>query len=1297
MHLLAFRPPRAAVLQSLALLTLAILSVVGWPQPVGAAELSVDEVVARAIAARGGADKLRAIQSLRTTAQMVLGSGGSPIAAEWAQLQKRGQKVRSEVTLQGMTEVSALSGGDAWTMSPFGGRRDPQRLSEEDKKGIVQDADLDGPLLDWRQKGHKVELLGTQDVAGASAIGLRVQLRDGDTLYIYLDPDYFLPVRQVHEQRKRGAERVTETDFGSYGRVGGVWMPFSLVSGHKGEPRSARIAVTSVEVNVAADDSLFVFPPAAVAVTRSIAAEPGAAKPEFAPPSVAGRAAAAFGAGTIAGLGARNIGSAAMSGRVSAVAARNEGGKTTVYVGAASGGVWRSLDGGTTFKPVFDDQPVQSIGAIAIDPSQPRTVWVATGEAWTRNSVSIGDGVYRSGDGGATWKHMGLPNSERVARIVVDPRASDTVWVCVPGKLWSDSPDRGLYRTTDGGKRWELVLAGGNLSTGCSSVALDPADSKHLLAGMWDFRRKGWTFRSGGDSPTAPSGSALMESRDGGQTWAARSGSGLPSAPWGRVEVSFAPSDPKVVYAFVESPSSALYRSGDGGATWQRRDDSQWMIWRPFYFARLIVDPKNPDHLWKPDLTLITSSDGGKTFSATGGAAHGDWHDLWVDPDNPQHLIGGDDGGLWVSRDGGNRWHKSHNLPISQFYHVAVDNRDPYQVYGGLQDNSSWVGQSDRPGGITNAAWENLYDGDGFWTVPDPFDPNVVYAESQGGFIGRIDLRTRANRDIQPKAKYKEKLRFNWNAPIHASPTRPGVIYLGAQFLFRSEDRGDSWQRISPDLTTNDPAKQKQEESGGVTVDNSSAEMHTTIYAIAESPLDPQQLWVGTDDGNLQLSRDGGQHWADLTAKVSGLPPHAWVSWIAASRYDKGAALVTFDRHTLGDMQPWVFATRDFGQTWQRLASPSDGVRGYAHVIAQDPVQPRLFYLGTEFGLWISLDEGRHWAPFRGRGFPSVAVRDLQVQVRESDLVIGTHGRGIWIVDDLTPLRALAAQDLSQDAILLPSRPVQQRLRGAGGWAEGDAAFVGENPARAAVINYYQARRHLFGPLKLEVVDAGGKVVEQLTPSLLPGLNRVPWSMRLPPPKVPRAAQLAWSATQGPLVLPGTYSVRLSKGEQVLTTPLEVGLDRRATYTLADRKAQLEAVARVHALFAKMTSLCQQLDAVRGALLAASKDPKLDKPMSETLQTLASRLDALRRQVVATKEGGAITGEERIREHADQLYAAILSHDGRPTPYQLERIDVLDKELGEVAGQLSAMVDGELPAVNQQLQHKGLPPIGAPH
>jgi photosystem II stability/assembly factor-like uncharacterized protein len=1013
--------------------------------------------------------------------------------------------------------------------------------------------------------------------------------------------------------------------------------------------------------------------------------------------------------GAISGLGARNIGSAAMSGRISALAGySDESGKVTLFVGSASGGVWKSTDGATTFKPVFDDQPVQSIGAITVDPSNHQNIWVGTGESWTRNSVSVGNGVYQSTDAGETWIHAGLPESERISKIIVDPRASNTVYACVPGKLWSDSADRGLYKTTDAGKTWQLILKGANLSTGCGSVAMDPGNPDALLASLWDFRRQGWTFRSGGNGPKAFSGGGLYRSTDGGKTWTEQTpntNKGLPPKPYGRIALAYAPSDPKTVYAFVESTDSALMVSHDGGTTWDKGDKSQWMVWRPFYFANLVVDPKSAQRVYKTDGGLILSEDGGKSFSTIGGffGMHGDVHDVFVDPGNSQHVFAADDGGLWISFDGANKWWKSDNLPISQFYHVSIDKADPYHVYGGLQDNAAWIGDSAYPGGITSSRWENMYGGDGFWMFADPTDPSYIYVEAQGGTIGRVNIHTHETRDIQPKLgaedlKRYTKLRFNWNTPIALSPNDPASVYIGSQFLFRSRDQGQTWQRISPDLSSNDPQKQKQEQSGGITVDNSAAEMHTTIYAISESPLTAGQIWVGTDDGNVQLTRDGGEHWANVVSNVPGVPKASWVSWVQASSFKDGTAYVAFDRHTFGDMSPYVYTTTDFGKTWTPLVSAKDakGIRGYAHVIKEDTVDPQLLFLGTEFGLWVSVDHGAHWAQFKGGHIPTVAVRDLAIHPRDNDLILATHGRGIWIVDDITPLRHLTPDLGSQEAAFVTARPVQQRIEAQGGWPGGAAAFAGDNPATGAVITYYQQKRHMFGKLKLQIISADGKVVGELPASTRRGLNRVVWTMHLNPPHVPPAVQLAQAGTQGPRALPGTYTVRLEKNGKTYDTQITIGLDSRVKWSLEDRRAQYEAAMQVHTLFNDESNLFARIVGLREQIEQADKGRTNNDPLHHKLEEFDEKLDKLRKRIVATTEGGAITGEERLREHTDQLYGAIISWDGPPTGYQLENTKALRAELTDLSAEFTHVTATDLPTLNKTLQRKGGPALTVP-
>jgi photosystem II stability/assembly factor-like uncharacterized protein len=1002
---------------------------------------------------------------------------------------------------------------------------------------------------------------------------------------------------------------------------------------------------------------------------------------------------------TISGLGARNIGSATMSGRIAAIDAVREGQRLTVFIGSASGGVWKSVNGGSTYKPVFDKQPVQSIGAVTIDPKNPKVVWVGTGESWTRNSVSVGDGVYKSTDGGENWTNVGLKNSERIAKILVDPSNTNNVYACAAGKLWSDSDERGLYKTTDGGKTWARILKGTNASTGCSMISLDSKNPRTIYAGLWDFRRKGWTFRSGGEGPNAVSGSGLFKSTDGGVNWIELdqvSATGLPSKPWGRIAVAVAPSKPNVVYAVIEAeiPKDGLYRSDDSGKTWTQLDRSQNMIWRPFYFSNLIVDPKDEDKLYKPDGPLIASNDGGRSFSNISGGAHGDFHDVWINPENTDHLIVGDDGGVWYSFDGGNRWWKGNNLPVSQFYHVSLDMDMPYHVYGGLQDNSSWIGDSAYPGGITNDRWENVYGGDGFWVFADPSDNDYVYAESQGGYIGRINRRTLESRGIQPLPQYKEgKLRFNWNTPIHVSPNQKGTIYLGAQFLFRSRDHGQIWERISPDLTTNDPEKQKQEQSGGITVDNSSAEMHTTIFSICESPKNPKVIWVGTDDGNVQVTRDGARTWENVTANIKGLPSNAWVSSIDAGHFNDGTAYATFDLHTFGDMGSYVYKTTDFGKTWTPIITPGGNVRGYAHVVKEDLVNPDLLFVGTEFGLWITLDGGKQWAQYQGGDFPNVAVRDLAIHPRDKDLVIATHGRGIWIIDDITPLRALTPQTLAQEAAFIDARATVQRLPAGGGWVNGDAVFVGANPTDEAVITYYQQKRHIFGDLKIEIFDPQGKFVTTVPSSKRRGLNRATWSMRLKAPRVPTAATAAFGASVGPRVLPGTYTVKMTKNKNVYTTKLQVLPDPRATHTAIDRKAQFDLAMKLYGLLGDMTFAVDRINGVRLALTARAAQLPAGDPLAARLRAASAQLDELRKKIVATKEGGAITGEERLRENLADLYGNVTGYEGRPAQTQVDRTDAITRELGDVVRDFDGWLAKEMSGLNSALAEKGLPAI----
>ncbi len=1272
---------------------------------------TADDIIAKYAQRIGGTDRLRAVQTVRKSGKFY---GGGGFEAAVANEFKRPNKVREEFGFGGMTGVTSYDGKTGWQIQPFGGKKDPETLGEGELKGIIEDSEFDDPLFDYKARGNTVELLGTDQIEGTKVWKLRVTLAsNGDERTYYLDAESCVPIKYEVKRTVRGAESYFEVELGNYKEVSGVLFPFSTGIGAKGSSSADKQQYVweRITVNAVLPDERFAKPAigakmvtsaeAAAATAGTIGTNPRTlAAPAFAPlPGTSVMLSAAVDSEVTSGLGARNIGSAVMSGRIAALAVQHEGDRLTIYVGAASGGIWKSTNAGTTFKAVFDKQDVQSIGALALDPRNPRTIWAGTGEPWTRNSVSIGNGIYKSTDAGETWTNMGLPESERISKILIDPTNSSTVYACVPGKLWSDSNDRGVYKTIDGGKSWSKVLGGPNASTGCSLMTMDPTAPGTLYAGLWDFRRKGWTFRSGGDGPDAPSGSALMKTTDGGATWTAldsKSTKGLPAGPWGRVAVTVAPSKPNVVYAFIEAvpPMNGLYRSEDGGASWELRDRSQNMLWRPFYFANLIVDPRNENRLFKPDGGLIMSNDGGATFNGVGGSTHGDAHDIWIDPKNTDHLILADDGGMWTSYDGGDKWWKSETLPISQFYHVSTDMDTPYKVYGGLQDNSSWVGRSQFPGGIAKSQWENLYGGDGFWVFADPKDPTYAYAEAQGGNIGRINMKTHEIRDIKPLPRFGEgKLRYNWNTPIHLSPSRSGTLYLGSQYLFRSRNRGQSWDRISPDLTTNDPAKQMQELSGGITVDNSSAEMHTTIYAIGESPKDSMVVWVGTDDGNVQVTRNGGKQWTNVTGNIAGLPKNSWVSSVEPGHFAVGTIYATFDRHNDGDMAPHAYKSVDFGKTWTSLIAAGSPVRGYAHVIKEDLVNANLLYLGTEFGLWISVDGGRQWARYKGGNMPSVAVRDLVVHARDDDLVIGTHGRGIWIVDDITPLRNLAAGATGQAAAFVQTKPVVQAMNSFGGWANGDAEFVGQNPPGDAIISYYLQRRHIFGDLKLEVFDSTGKLVQTLPAGKRRGLSRTAWSMRMAPPRVPTAASAAFVV--GPRFLPGKYSVKLTEGDLVTSTTLRVTGDPRTSHSADDRKAQFALSITLYDLMNEMSSVVEGMNDMRGNLENRGTGLAQRDSLLAALQKGSATVDTMRKKIVATKEGGMITGEERLRENLAELYGSVVGYEGRPSEMQVERAGSISRELGDVNKSFEKWVQIELPKINKMLKDRGLKPIEA--
>ncbi|MFQ5606080.1 MAG: glycosyl hydrolase [bacterium] len=978
---------------------------------------------------------------------------------------------------------------------------------------------------------------------------------------------------------------------------------------------------------------------------------------------------------------ARAIGPAAMSGRVTCLDVVQSD-KNIIYVGTASGGVWKSMSGGVTFEPVFDEH-TQSIGALKIDQAHPQTVWVGTGEHNVRNSVSIGTGIYKTTNGGESWQHLGLENSERISAILIHPEQPDIVYVGVLGHLWNANEERGVYKTTDGGKSWEQVLKVDE-NTGCASLAMDTEDPQIIYAGMWEFRRKAYSFTSGGP------GSNLYKTTDGGKSWQVLR-NGLPESPLGRITVAVAPSRPRVVYAIVEAKKTALYRSDDLGFNWKEVNSSRSVAARPFYFGHLYVDPTDHNRVFKPGQSLAISHDGGKTFSGgQGRSVHPDHHALWIDPDEPRHLLLGTDGGVYESRDRGNTWLFFKNLPISQFYHVSYDMERPYHVYGGLQDNGSWTGPSKGQGGIHNSDWQNLGGGDGFYVFPDPSDNDIIYFESQGGNLVRRHRSTDETKQIRPFPKRgEEKYRFNWNTPIAFSPTNPGVIYVGAQYLLQSKNRGESWQTISGDLTTDDPEKQKQKESGGLTIDNTTAENHCTIYTISESPQDARVIWVGTDDGHLQVTENEGQTWSNVVHNIQGLPPNTWCSDVQASFHNRNTAYAVFDGHRHGDKKVYVYKTTDLGKSWQSIAT--DAIEGYALDICEDPVNADLLFLGTEFGLYVSVDQGAQWVRFKGN-LPKVGIREIKIHPRESDLILATHGRGILIIDDITPLRQINREVLANNVTLFKSRPTLLAVRSGRQQFNGNDQFFGENPTEVATITYYLKKRHLFGDMRIEIYDESGQLIKTLPSGKRRGINRVEWPMRLKPPQSARGGGLSFGALFGPLVKSGTYTAKLIKGKETFETQLQVEYDPKYSHSAADRELQYETVMKLYDMQAKLAYLTKAAtDARDAAQKAADKLKKKDR-LAKDLKQFTDKLNAFYKTLVITG-GRGIRDEERLRERVVSLFGAVNSYGGKPTQTQLNLLSQLETELHQASKTFTNMVSKNLNSLNNKLQKKNLETI----
>ena len=891
------------------------------------------------------------------------------------------------------------------------------------------------------------------------------------------------------------------------------------------------------------------------------------------------------------GITPRNIGPGGMSGRVTAFAVdpRNE---NVFYVGTASGGLWKTVNAGTTFTPIFDNEAVASIGALAIDPLRPDIIWAGTGEGNPRNSVTGGYGIYKSTDGGRSWKCMGLELTRYIHRIIVDPVNPDIIYAGAIGNPWAPHTERGLYRSTDGGLTWSRILFT-NETSGVADMVMDPSNPGKIFVAMWDHQRWPWSFRS------SSGGSGLWLTRDGGETFTEIT-TGLPEEK-GRMGLAIAASEPDYVYAYVESQTSAIYRSTDGGLTWEKRGEKN-IGSRPFYYAEIYVDPQNENRVYTLFSGVNVSEDGALTFDKrTAESVHLDHHAWYIDPLNPDRMLDGNDGGMGITYDKGATWRHIENLPLGQFYHINVDNDLPYNIYGGLQDNGSWRGPAYTwyNGPIINEMFEFLMGGDGFDAMSVPGDSRYCYAQSQGGSLRRFDVTTGWNKSIKPAADGDEKLRFNWNSALAQDPFDNNTIYFGSQYVHKSTDRGDTWTKISPDLTTNDPEKQKQDESGGLTREATGAENHCTVITISPSPVKEGIIWAGTDDGMVQVTRDGGQSWENTALKIKGMPRNAWVPQITASAHDPEEAFAVVNDYRQGDNAAYLYRTEDLGRSWQRIIDDTD-VWGYVLCFAQDPVEPGLMFAGTEYGLYVSFDGGDSWNRWTG-GYPTVSTYDMVIHPREHDLVIGTFGRGIWVLDDIRPLRALAATgkkllNSSLTAFEIPEAWMVSAKNLPGYYFFGDAMYRGENREPGALVSYYTAEP---GKVAVEIKDATGKLVKSTEWDATKGFNRVAWRLDRNP--LPQATYPSGQQTQDPRarfyrnygapVIPGTYTVTLKKDTDSAETRVKVSADPRMA--APDTDALVKNLERAEAFGVRINALNEKLKYIGNVRESLAKSEEL--------------------------------------------------------------------------------------------------------
>jgi photosystem II stability/assembly factor-like uncharacterized protein len=975
---------------------------------------------------------------------------------------------------------------------------------------------------------------------------------------------------------------------------------------------------------------------------------------------------------------ARSIGPNGMSGRIGAIAAVNAN-PNIIYVGAATGGLWKSVSGGAKWKPIMDSLPAPSIGAIAIFQAAPDIVWVGTGEKARRNSAGVGTGVYKTMDGGDTWTHLGLEGTESISEIILDPTDKDVAYVAALGPTWGDGEERGVFKTTDGGRTWHKVLYV-NQRTGAADLIMDPSNPNKLFAAMWELRRWPWFFKSGGP------GSGLYITHDGGDTWdRVTTEDGMPDGELGRMGLAIAPGNPDYVYALVEAKQSAFLQSTDGGRSWHVMNSDPGIADRPFYYCQLAVDPDNENRVYKIESPISLTIDGGKTWEVIlpfDERVHVDHHAWYVNPLDGNFVITGNDGGVYISRDRANTWRFVENLPLAQFYHISVDMETPYNVYGGLQDNGSWMGPSEvwESGGIRYYHWTEVAFGDGFATIVDPTNSRYVYAMSQGGYLSRYDKETGGNVLIRPDHPNDVRLRFNWNAGIAVDPF-DNSIYYGSQFLHKSSDMGATWQIISPDLTTNDILKQQFDTSGGLTYDASAAENHTTIITIAPSPVERGLIWIGTDDGNVQITRDSGSSWQNVVGNIRGVPEATWVPHIEPSKFDGGTAFVVFDDHRRSNQTPYIYKTTDYGRSWQSLVT--DEIEGFIHVVEQDPVNSDLLFLGTEFGMYVSFDGGASWNLWT-HGVPRVPVRALIVHPRDHDLVIGTHGRAAYILDDVGPLRALAENPAIADEPLhlfdIPPTFLYQTKQVDGMRFIGDTKFSGENKAEGARLSLFVNTEEDSVRVAFEVTQ-GDEVVRRFRTWAKPGMNRTEWNLfadglspadaseeqrEFPPP--------------GWWVLEGTYTVTARLDENESSATVDVTFDPRYDISIDDQRRKLEVLDEVSRLqrvaSEAMDRMNKAKESIDAALQLLDENDSTHTEIRQLGDSVKARLDEVREEFNGPQDvQGFIQTPNSVFNKLGEAFG-LASYWGAPTPSQLTYLRHGEARLEEALVQVNeALVD----------------------